>query len=125
MQNTVDQFIELYMVSKQLEERMKPLREAILAFLKEQNLEYIENRKRTGKVQLTVAERPTMTSRYSVYDIEELSRLLDVSMMQRCMVQVVDKDKLEALCKLGEIESEVLKHKSTKQTYSLTVRYDK
>lgn len=125
IQDAVDQYMELHQVSKQLEERMKTLRQAIEPFMREHAVDYIRDKNRTGKVQLTMLERATMTSRFTTYEVEAMSKALEPSALKRCLVEVVDKDKLEALCKLGEIPADVLAYKSTKPTYSLTVRFDK
>lgn len=125
VQDAVDQYMELHQVSKQLESRMKDLREVILPFMKENEVELIRDNNLTGKVQLSVTERATMTSRYTTYGLEELAKLLDPTLLQKCVVSLVDKDKLEALSKLGEIDANVLTHKSTKPSYSLMVRFDK
>lgn len=125
VQEAVNQYMELHQVSKQLEERMKELREVILPFMKEHEVGQILNTNRTGKVQLSVTERVPVTSRYSTYDVEELAKLLDPLLLQKCVVTVVDKDRLDALSKLGEVDSDVLAHKSTKPSYSLVVRVEK
>lgn len=121
--DAVDQYLELYTVYKQLEARLKELRTYIEPFMRENSLEHIGNRNRTGRVQLTLAERPSATARYSTYDLAEILALLEPSAAEKCVVNVVDKDKLEALAKLGEVPTEVLEHRITKPTYSLSVRF--
>ena len=125
VQDAVDQYMEFYQVSKQLEERMQALRKVIEPFMKENGLNAIRDRNKTGKVQLNVQERAKMTSRYTTYTAEELSKALDPNLVQRCLVEVIDKDKVEALVKLGEISTDLSAYKSTTTTYSLGVRFEK
>jgi hypothetical protein len=125
IQDAVDQYMELHQVSKQLEERMKELREIILSFMKEHEMKQIHDKNRTGKVQLSVTERATMTSRYTTYDLAELAKSLNPVQLQKCVVSVVDKEKLDALSKLGEVDADVLAQKTTKPSFSLIVRFDK
>lgn len=125
IQDAVDQYMELHQVSKQLDERMKELKDLIVSFMKESEFEHIRDKNRTGKVQLVVIERASVTARYTTYNLEELTNLLEPALLQRCTVSVIDKDKLEALSKLGEVATDVLSHKSTKPSYSLNVRIDK
>lgn len=125
IQDAVDQYLELYTVSKQLEERMKELRSPIEAFMKEQQVPFIFDRQRTGKVQLGQTDRATATARYTTYALEDVLPLLPQASVEKCVVQVVDKDKLEALAKLGEVPSVVLEHKATRPSYSFSVRIDK
>ena len=125
IQDAVDQYMELYQVSKQLEERMLTLRKVIEPFMRDNAVDSVRDRNRTGKVQLTVQERAKVTARYTTYELDELCKVLDPSLIQRCVVEVVDKDKVEALAKLGEIPSTVSEHRTTVPTYSLTVRLNK
>ncbi|QSO52153.1 hypothetical protein JZ785_26000 [Alicyclobacillus curvatus] len=125
VQDAVDQYMELYQVSKQLEERMSTLRKIIEPFMREYEISAIRDRNRTGKVQLTVQERARMTARYTTYYAQELSKLLEPHVIQRCLVEVVDKDKVDALSKLGELPAEVSEYRTTSPTYSLTVRFEK
>lgn len=125
VQDAVDQYMELYQVYKQLEERIQGLRKVIEPFMKENSVDFMRDRNRTGKVQLTVQERAKLTSRYTTYDAAELLKVLDSSMVQKCLVEVVDKDKVEALSKLGELPADVSTYRMTAPTYSLMVRFDK
>lgn len=122
IQTEVDQYIELYQVSKQLEGRMKDLKSKILSFMQENQMDEIWDSKRTGKVQLSASERAPLTTRYTTYDIDVLSTLLTPTILERCVVSVIDKEKLEALRQLGEVDEEVLSHKSTQNAYALKVR---
>jgi hypothetical protein len=125
IQLAVDQYLELYSVYKQLEKKIDELRKVIEPYMKENGLDHVANSDGTGRVQLTLAERPIMTSRYTTYDADEICSLLNASVWKKCVVEVVDKEKLEALAKMGEVPEEVLAHKVTKPSYSMVVRYEK
>lgn len=124
IQSAVDQYVEIYQVSKQLEERMKELKSLILSFMRENEFSEIPDSNHYGKVQLSVSERATLTARYTTYNLDELAKLLDAATLDRCVVSVVDKDKLAALSKLGEVDDDILEHKSTRPSYALTVRLE-
>lgn len=125
VQDAVDQYLELYQVSKQLEERMGGLRKVIEPFMKDNGVDALRNRKQTGKIQLVLQERAKVTARYTTYEVASLLQVLDSSLVQRCLVEVVDKEKVEALCKLGEIPSDVSEHRLTTPSYSLNVRFER
>lgn len=125
VQDAVDQYMEFYRVYKQLEEKMQEMRKIIEPFMKDNGVDAISDRKQTGRVQLTLQERAKMTSRYTTYDIEELSKAFDSKLVKKCLVEVVDKEKVEALTKLGEFPSDISSYKSTAPAYSLAVRFNK
>ncbi len=125
IQLAVDQYLELYSVYKQLEKKIDELRKVIEPYMKENGLEHVANSDGTGRVQLALAERPIVTSRYTTYDADEICSLLNASVWKKCVVEVVDKEKLEALAKMGEVPEEVLARKVTKPSYSMVVRYEK
>jgi hypothetical protein len=125
IQLAVDQYLELYSVYKQLEKKIDELRKVIEPYMKENELKDIFNSDGTGRVQLALTERPVVTSRYTTYDVDELSGLLKPGVWKKCVVEVVDKEKLEALAKMGEVPEEVLARKVTRPSYSMVVRYEK
>ncbi|MDQ0189852.1 hypothetical protein JI721_06720 [Alicyclobacillus cycloheptanicus] len=125
VQDAVDQYIEVYRVYKQLEERMQEMRNIIEPYMKANDVQVISDRQHSGKIHLTVQERAKVTSRYTLYDVDALSQLLDSTMMKKCLVEVVDKEKVEALCKMGELPEEVSTCRSVSPTYSFSVRLTK
>lgn len=122
MQMSVDQYLTLYHEYKQLKEQLDALRELIEPYMRDNGFGYIEASDGHAKVELTKQERTPQTSRYSAYDVQEIAGLLTPALRKKCIVEVVDKDKLEALCKLGEIPGEVLERKQTKPGYTFAVR---
>ena len=122
VQEAVDQYVEIYQVWKQLEVRMKSLRDVILPFMKEHEIQEIPDKLNMRKVQLFITQRAAMTSRYTTYDFAELAALMNPALLEKCVVSVVDKEKVMALSSLGEIDESILTHKSTQSSYSLQVR---
>lgn len=125
MQLAVDQYLSVYQDYKKLKDELDSLKEVIEPYMKENELPFIEGTDGRGKVELTLQERPAMNARYTTYDIQEIASLLSPALKKKCVVEVVDKEKLEALCKLGEVPEEVLKRKLTKQSYSFVTRLQK
>jgi hypothetical protein len=125
VQDAVDQYVKLYQVFKQLEEKIQELRKEIEPFMKDNGTDSIPDRNHIGKVHMTVQKRAKMTSRYTTYDVDELSKALEPTVVKKCLVEVVDRDKVDALTKLGEIPSELADHRAVMPTYSLTVRFAK
>ena len=125
VQDAVDKYLQLHAVSKQLEDKMKELRGIIEQFMKQNEVDSISDSNHTGRVLLSLVDRPLTTARYTTYHIDELTDVLETDVLRRCIVEVVDRDRLEALSKLGEIPSDILSRKSTRPSYSLAVRFDK
>jgi hypothetical protein len=125
MQLAVDQYLSVYQEYKKMKDQVDTLREVIEPYMKENDLPFIEGTDGRGKVERTLQERPTMNARYTTYDIHEIAGLLSPALKKKCVVEVVDKDKLEALCKLGEVPEDILNRKVTKQSYSFVARFQK
>ncbi|WP_026961487.1 hypothetical protein [Alicyclobacillus herbarius] len=125
VQVAVDHYLELYAEAKQLEKKMDALRKVIEVYMKENDLEQMAHSNGGGWIQLVPQERPVMTSRYTTYDTAELANLLPPAVRKKCLVEVVDKDKLEALAKLGEVPEDVLQRKVTRSSVSWVVRFEK
>ncbi|SFV08305.1 hypothetical protein [Alicyclobacillus macrosporangiidus] len=125
IQVAVDQYLELYAEAKKMEKKLEALRQVIEAYMKENGLDQVEHTDRRGHIQLIVQQRPITTSRYTTYDAAEISSLLPPNVRKKCIVEVIDKDKLEALAKLGEVSADVLSRKQTNSSVSWVVRYQK
>lgn len=125
VQVAVDQYLELYVEAKKIEKKLDALRQVIEAYMKENGLDRVDHTDGRGHIQLTVQERPIMTSRYTTYDAGDIASLLPPNVRKKCIVEVIDKEKLEALEKLGEVSEEVLSRKQTKSSVSWVVRYQK
>lgn len=122
IQQAVDQYVALHFVSKQMEERMRKMKEVILPFMTEHGLTIIPSKEQPGQVHIMTTERSPMTSRYSTYHLDTISSYLSPEVLEKCVVSVVDRDKLDALYKMGEIDEDILSHKTTQTSYSLIVR---
>lgn len=117
IQLAVDTYVDLYREYKELEAKVQELKSTIEPFMKETGYDALLTSNGTGKVELLKQQRVTSTTRYSTYTLEDIATYLTPSLRKKCIVEVVDKDKLESLCKLGEISSEVLERKAAKEMY--------
>lgn len=125
MQLAVDQYLNLYQAHKKLKDQVDTLREVIEPYMKENEFTFIEGTDGLGRVELTQQDRPVMNARYTTYDVQQISSFLSSALKKKCVVEVVDKEKLEALCKLGEVPADVLTHKITRPTFGFTARFPK
>jgi hypothetical protein len=121
----VDEYLSLYQESKKILEQMEQLREKIEPYMTENNLDALEGSRGQGRIERKQVERPILNARFTTYNVEDVIHLLPANSKKKCLVEVVDKDKLEALCKLGEVSEDVLQMKQTKTTYSFNVRINK
>ncbi len=122
IQVAVDEYVRLYEQQKALKEELDALRGVIEPYMKEQGLPNITATDGRARLEITEQQRPVMNARYTTYDIQDIAPLLSASVRKKCVVEVVDKEKLEALHKLGEVPADVLARKVTKSTSSFTVR---
>lgn len=125
IQIAVDQYLDFYVEMKALEKKVDALRKVIQPYMEEVGFDEIYSSNGGGKVELARAERSSSTSKYTTYDAERIASLLSPGMKKKCFVEVVDKDKLEALCKLGEIPENVLEERMTKVTTSFLAKLKK
>lgn len=122
VQIAVDTYLALYRQSKEIEAKMKSLRGVIEPFLKQHPDSVLEAGDGSGKIELTSSKRPIMNAQYTTYNIEDISSLLPANILRKCTVQVVDKERLESLGKLGQIPEEVLALKQTRESVSFTCK---
>lgn len=125
IQLAVDKYVELYKTCKEMEERMEELRAAIEPYMHQAGLAAVDATDGSAFIALGVSQRPVMNARYTTYGLEEVAPLLTPALRRRCVVEVVDKEKLEALCKLGELPEDILARKLTRTASSFSVRLRK
>ena len=125
MELHVDQYLSIYQECKKMQEQLDELREIIESYMKENKVDSLEGTRGQGKIELKQQERPIMNARYTTYSLDDISNVIPANMKKKCIVEVVDKDKLEALCKLGEVSNDILQMKQTKTSYSFNVRLAK
>lgn len=121
VQLAVDEYLSLYRQSKQIDAALKELRGVIEPYLKEHKC-VVEGSDGEGKIELATARRPIMNTQYTTYQLGDISPLLPANILRKCTVQVIDKEKLEALGKLGEVSEDILNRKQTRESISFTVR---
>jgi|SRR5579875_2146196 len=122
IQLAVDQYLNLYQEYKKLKDELDELKGVIEPYMNETGFTCISGTDGQGRVELTEQDRPVMNARYTTYDINEISNLLQPSVRKKCIVEVVDKEKLEALHKLGEVPADVLSRKITRKSNSFITR---
>lgn len=122
VQIAVDTYLALYRQSKELDSRLKSLRSVIEPFLKEHPDAVLDATDGSGKIELTASRRPIMNAQYTTYNIEDITPHLPAHILRKCTVQVIDKDRLESLGKLGQIPDEVLELKQTRESLSFTCK---
>lgn len=118
VQIAVDTYLAGYRQSKELESKLKSLRSVIEPFLKQHPDAVLEATDGSGKIELTTSRRPVMNAQYTTYSVEDIAPLLPANVLRKCTVQVVDKDCLESLGKLGQVPDEVLALKQTRESLS-------
>lgn len=119
--DTADNYIELYREYKEIQKKLDKLREEIEPYMLEEGLNEIETDK--GKIILSSQERAPVSSRYTSYDLSELDKILSPNAREKCVVEVIDKEILEALCKIGEVPKDILDRKITNTTMRFSVKY--
>jgi hypothetical protein len=91
---------------KKLERELKDLRNEIEPYMKERGLNNILNDLGKG-VALEQRRMPYITARYSTYETEDLLMVLEPKLVADCIVEVVDRDIIDAMVKLSKIPPEV------------------
>jgi dethiobiotin synthetase len=122
VQAAVDEYMVLYRQYKATEDALGALRKVIEPYMKECELTSLPCSDGSGRIDLSLVERPVMNARYTSYAIEDVAGWLTPSTRKKCVVEVIDKEKLEALCQLGEVPAQVLDRKVTRPSYSLIAR---
>ncbi len=122
VQIAVDTYLELYRQSKEIEAKMKSLRAEIEPFLKEHSDFVLEASDGSGRIELTKSQRPITNAQYTTYRLDDIAPLLPASILRKCTVQVVDKERLESLAKLGQVPDDVLERKQLRESFSFTCK---
>jgi hypothetical protein len=122
IQLAVDQYLNLYRQFKAIKDELDGLRKVIEPYMRENELDVILASDGRGQVERTVQERPVMNARYTTYDLAELSSLLPANVRKKCVVEVIDKERLEALHRLGEVSDAILQCKVTKPSHQFSAR---
>ncbi|GMA50801.1 hypothetical protein GCM10025857_21580 [Alicyclobacillus contaminans] len=122
IQGAVDAFVRLHAQMKAVREEMEALRQVIEPYMAEQGVGVITTSDGTARVERATQDRPLLSARYTTYELDEVLPLLPAQARKQCVVEVVDKEKLEALHKLGQVPDEALKCKRTRVTVTLSVR---
>lgn len=124
VQRAVDDYIELYVQYKDLEKKLKGLRNVIEPYMQDNNIEEICGLTINGCIKIETQDRPIVSAKYTTYDVDKVINILNDELKAKCIVNVVDKDKLEALHKLGEISEEILAFKILNTISKFSAKYE-
>jgi len=122
IQVAVDAYLATIVEEKRVREELDRLRKVIEPYMKDHEVSAIEASDGRGKVELKQQVRATVSARYTTYDLAEVAPMLTPTVRKKCVVDVIDRDKLEALHKLGEVSAEIMEHKVTKLSDIFTAR---
>jgi hypothetical protein len=111
----VEEYRHKHRMFKQLERELKRLKEEIQPYMEEKGVAEILDELGQG-VALEDRKMPLLSTRYTTYDIDDLAMVLDPVVASECIVEVIDKDIVEAKVLLGEIPAEI----SELKRYNLT-----
>lgn len=121
-QAEVDKYIRLHEEYKKIEKQLEELRKVIEPALQESNLVKV-NGTQGGSVQVITQERPNVTGRYSTYELEDIEQFLSAKAKKACIVKRIDREKLEALMKIGEVDEELQELKRLTPQVSIRVNH--
>ncbi|MNE87167.1 hypothetical protein D3C80_1843350 [compost metagenome] len=91
---------------KMLEKELKALREEIEPYMQDKNLASILGEDGRG-VALENRRMPLLTAQFTTYDIDDLVMVLDLDVVSECIVEVVDRNLVEAMVNLGKVPKEI------------------
>jgi hypothetical protein len=111
--------VELYALkdaqAKQLEKELKALRKQIEPYMLERSLSSIESD--SGTIVIEPRNMAMITSRYTSYEVDDVLKVVsDPVLLADCIVEVVDKEAIDAYIKLGKIPKEVEELKQYRET---------
>lgn len=121
MLEKVEAYKAMHSQYKKLEREMKRLREEIEPYMLERGIPEIVDDLGQGVV-LEERRMPMMSTRYTSYDIDDLVMVLDPKVVSDCIVEVIDKDLVEAKVLMGEIPQEISELKKYKLTNCFIVK---
>jgi CRISPR/Cas system-associated endonuclease Cas3-HD len=111
MQTLVEEYINTHKEHKILEAKLKRMREILEPFMKLNNLDTLISVAQVGKITLIDQDRPHVTSQFTYYSVDRVLPIISPEARQKCLVNLIDKEALEALEKLREVPAEVLNFK--------------
>ena len=121
IQMDVDDYLELHEMYTQLEAQLKKLRKNIEPFMEVNDITRIEGS--NGKaIEIVDQVRANVTSNFTTYDVDAVRDMVPKRYLNQVIVECVDRDKLEALVKLGRVKQTVYRHKTFKSTPCFMVR---
>lgn len=101
IQSAVDRYIELSKMRSEIEKEMKTLRNIVEPYMEANEIAEIKGTK-TGMVAIEPRNMPPISAIYTSYNID-LIKVLPTTLKKQCVVEVIDREKVEALDKLGKL----------------------
>lgn len=119
VQDAVDEWVQLHAQYKKIERQLGALRDIIEPYMEDNDVQVLSGSAGGGIGRISM-DRPPVTARYTSYDIDDVEEFLSEEAKEKCLVKVVDRDMLEACCKLGIAPEEILTElKITTRSYQL------
>jgi len=122
MQAQIDDFIAKTKQKNKLEKELKELRPFIEEWIEVSEQAVIKG-STGGTINKIATSRPQVTSRYTYYDAEIIVAELPMDIARKCIVEVVDKNIVDAFITLGVIDEDVAGAANTsKSSFNYTVK---
>jgi len=115
----VDKYLSLYDEYHALKETLESMKEELEQYMFQQGVKELDGYTTNRKIVLQPVHRPKVTSRYSTYDVKDILPYLDDKTKEKCLVQVVDKEAIEAYIKLDVLPKEIEDRKNITSSYRL------
>jgi len=122
LQAKIDDYITKTKEKNKLESELKALKPFIEGYMDEQNLFTLRGSV-AGGIDKIPTSRPKVTSRYTYYDPEIIVAELPMEVARKCIVEVVDKEIVDAFAVLGIIDEDVIDSaKTSTSSFNYKVR---
>lgn len=122
-QEKVDEYLQLHRQYKELERRMKELRDDIEPYMLDKGVKEISASNGVGALKVSIQNRAPVNSRYTAYDYDAVAPKLSEEAKQLCVKKVIDSTMLKLAVESGVAPKDVLKMKNTNAVTFLSARY--
>ena len=107
IQDSVDEYLALHEQISELNKKLKALRNDIEPYMEKYDIEEIKGTEK-GKILRPPVSRAPMNANYTTYDVTKISMAVPKKFHDDCIVEVVDKEELEKLVKLGKFSQRTI-----------------
>ncbi|MMZ43595.1 hypothetical protein D1872_51550 [compost metagenome] len=102
----VEQYRRMSLQYRNLERELEKLKKEIQPYMEEKGITEILDETGQGVV-LEERRMPDLTTRYTTYDIDDMIEVLDPAVVSECIVEVIDRDIVEAKVLLKQVPQEI------------------